>query len=261
MKFGKLTVVNFVRYGNTKGNRLFLCRCDCGRELEVWNSCFYRDLCCCRECMNEIKGRHGMPHHPLLGMWQRRCRHVPGWESFRVFVQEVGEKPFPEATIGPVEYGGEVTRETWKWVDYRDLAAMNCAHKITVLGITHSKSDWAGICKVTKERMRQRLEQFDPVGAVSCYPSAVEYFRQQGLGDEVTNWPGARFLEVMDGQIHHFVWGKDYTTSIPAIRQQLHTYAKQYGRKVTIRAFGKDVMFQFEPTPEPSKPTKRKKAG
>lgn len=252
-----MVVLEFLRYGSHKGNRLFLCRCDCGAEAEVWNTSFYRAWCCCKDCRNRDRHRHGMSGHPLVGLWRRIARYVAGWEDFHVFRAQIGDdKPFPTATLGPKDVTRPLACDNWQWVDVHVCIGMKVAKYTTILGVTHSKSDWAGICKITKERMRQRLDIYQPVEAVSCYPSAVEYFRSLGKGAEVENWLGARYLQLMDGEVHTFKQGVDFHVSHQSVRQQLHTIAKQHGQKVTIKELAGQVIFCFKPRKK-----RRKKAG
>jgi hypothetical protein len=124
-RFGRLTVIDPERFAppapsqiarNVKrGNRMPLCRCDCGTELQVKQHSLRTGETNSCGCLNrEIVGQraaarnltHGMTHHPLFGTWYRmvdRCEN-PGYKQFR-------------------DYGGRGIRVCGRWHDVRLFAA------------------------------------------------------------------------------------------------------------------------------------------
>lgn len=138
-KFNRLTVMREVARGRRAGKsvRRFLCRCDCGREVEV----LLTDLrvgdtqsCGCLLRENQLRARpplmvtHGLSRHdgtkiPEYCIWQAmkdRClnpRHkfysyyggrgitvFPGWvNDFVAFLEHIGRRPSPKLQIDRID--------------------------------------------------------------------------------------------------------------------------------------------------------------
>lgn len=80
-RFGKLVIESF--HGSVRGQRKWNCRCDCGKMTLVssGNLTGIRTVSCgCRraEFNKADKTKHGMSHHPLMGVWNTmnmRCHN------------------------------------------------------------------------------------------------------------------------------------------------------------------------------------------
>ena len=147
IRFGKLVVIRElpVRKGSSGTKRWFLCRCDCGEEVEVrlgnlrsghTQSCgrhsvpphWPSGVAFTPEMLEKMHGGkyHGKADSPEYGVWkgmtkrcyQKSCREYPnyggrgikmcaGWRScFKSFYEDMGERPSPKHQIDRKENNG-----------------------------------------------------------------------------------------------------------------------------------------------------------
>lgn len=176
-RFGALTVLAFVRYGDRgTTNRLFHCRCDCGCEGNYWSSTFYRRHPECTQCQRKRRG--WAPNHPLRRYWYRVRRLVPAWRDFDLFASTVGD-PRPGQTIIPADWTRPLSTENWRWGAITEAARQGAMKPVTVLGVTKCCSEWAEMCGISRERMRQRLAKHSVETAVLAYDAARQFFRDR----------------------------------------------------------------------------------
>ncbi len=122
---------------NKKGELAVLCRCKCGREKEVKYSSLKRGSSRqCHGCAfrnNLIK--HNLSRSPIYMTWRcmiRRCSEpkVNGyknyggrgikvcerWLKFENFLEDMGQRPFPEAQLDRIDTNGNYEKSNCRWV-------------------------------------------------------------------------------------------------------------------------------------------------
>lgn len=127
-RFGQLTPQAFL------GNGVWECLCDCGNTCEVQGGALRfgsRVSCGCKAPRN---GRHGMSGtiaHKSWTQMRRRCTdpnhanykwyggrgitYDPRWDSFVVFLEDMGECPSPEHRIDRKDPEGHYTKDNCQW--------------------------------------------------------------------------------------------------------------------------------------------------
>lgn len=170
-KFSKLTVVGFVGVNKSK-KRVWLCRCECGRETKVTTGHLisgHSKTCGCKRLQNSIKAtkihntKHGMRGTKEYCAWselKQRCNNPkdPGYKnygargikvcdrwlhSFENFFADMGKAP-DGYSIDRIDVNGDYCPENCRWAD-NETQQYNRRDtvKITFNGITENLSYWS----------------------------------------------------------------------------------------------------------------------
>lgn len=145
-KFGRWTVIDPDAGRSKSGNRLVLCKCDCGNEGLVvaaklkngWSSscgCFSADN------QRDLHLKHGYSKTPTYNTWLKirdrclnpNCPKYPDyggrgitvcerWQSFDNFLADMGEKPHPNVSIDRINNDGNYEPGNCRWATAKEQA-------------------------------------------------------------------------------------------------------------------------------------------
>jgi len=180
--FGRLVVIRFARYQKSGGS-VWLCKCECGKEVEVrrdhltsgkTKSC----SCLHKEIVGKLKTTHGMhkskeykawqhmrercddPNHPSFDRYGGRGITVcERWHKFENFFEDMGVAPL----------GYELDREkndegydkgNCRWVTHKvNSRNKSCDVRITYNGVTKTWAEWADEAVVCFETFKGRIRK------------------------------------------------------------------------------------------------------
>ena len=174
--YGKLTVESFA--GTRRKLAHWLCRCECGNMTTVAGADLRRGSIVSCGCKRARAG--GMCNSPEYTSWRgmkRRCYnpnapyyHLYGGKSITVcqrwldafvnFLEDMGEKPFPSATIHRINGSANYEPGNCKWASKEEQALHTSkTRKITYKGETKSLRGWARTIGITHRTLSARLDR------------------------------------------------------------------------------------------------------
>jgi len=180
-KFNRLTVIS--EYGRSARNDiLWLCKCDCGKEViqptrklkrgEVKSCGCYRN-----ECVKNRKTTHGYSNTPTYRSWNSmimRCvnknnnqyyrygsRNISvcdRWiNSFENFLHDMGERP-PGASLDRIDNNGNYEPSNCRWATAKQQQRnRNCNLIFTYNGENRTLSEWCEILNMDSRKVRNKL--------------------------------------------------------------------------------------------------------
>jgi len=189
--YDRLTVIEFADSDGT-GLR-WLCRCECGKTTIVRGSSLrngHTVSCGCKSASEN--GLSTTPEHRIWRAMHNRCYNTnhthyqyyggrgiaicDRWrESFAAFLEDMGPKPFPEATIDRFpDNDGNYEPGNCKWSTRKEQSQNTRTTKmLTYNGVTLCQSDWARKLGITYQTLNWRIKQGWPLEKVF---SAQHYF-------------------------------------------------------------------------------------
>lgn len=179
--FGRLTVVAFDRFYYTPNGTkraVWLCRCECGKEISV-NGCSLKS--------GNTKGcgcvpsgrRHGFNSHPLRHIWNgimRRC-HNPldkdyenyggrgifvcqRWHDFINFAEDMSPRPSLEYSVGRLDNDGPYDPENCRWETVVQQGRNKRSSRfVTVGNDSATVSEWAERTGIKYSTLLRRLDK------------------------------------------------------------------------------------------------------
>lgn len=170
---GRLTVIRALgskRFGGGVAV-VFLCRCDCGAEIERDRQTLIKDRNhCCDSCSRGYTAQEGASSHPLFKVWSAmhdRCRNEKnrsyanyggrgikvcdrwtcgeaGLTGFECFIEDMGPRPSPSLTVERRDNSAGYNPTNCRW-DTRVAQSRNRRglRLVTHRGETHPASVWA----------------------------------------------------------------------------------------------------------------------
>lgn len=181
-RFGRLIAVRPTgekRYGKI----VWLCRCDCGKELSVTSRALISGntkSCGCykRELTAAIHRSHGLTRSSEYTAWlamKSRCENPHNeafknyggrgisvcrrWKKFENFLADMGKKPFPKATVERKNTNGNYGPSNCIWASRKQ----QCRNKrnnvlITADGESRTAREWSEITGLSAGMIFQRVQ-------------------------------------------------------------------------------------------------------
>ena len=139
--------------------------------------------------------RHGLRNHPLYATWcnmKARCdnpnhpqfkdyggrgiSYFLSWALFPAFLGDVGEKPFPEATLDRIDNNGDYTPHNVRWAD-RTTQRVNSRQitSITIGGKTKRIMEWCADYNITIGSVHRRLKRGMSIEDAITRPKAKRF--------------------------------------------------------------------------------------
>ncbi len=159
-RYGRLTVLR--RAPNKGKDTAWLCRCDCGTEIDVrahgLRSANTQSCGCLRQ---ELKTSHGMARSPEYRAWQdlnQRCSNpkCQRWDryggrgiecrftGFEQFLAEIGPRPSPRHSVDRIDNEGHYEPGNVQWaLSKPQQRNLSTNHLLTFDGRTQCVSAWA----------------------------------------------------------------------------------------------------------------------
>lgn len=180
-RFGRLTVVALA--GISKGrNAIWLCRCDCGKEVEVQSRNLKSGRSKSCGCLKlDLLNKHGMSKTRLYSEWHGikvRClneqdAHYPNYggrgitvcpewvdsfEAFRDWALANGYRD--DLTIERKDNDGPYSPDNCRWATPKEQHNNKRSNRlITFNGETHTVTEWAAITGIDRHALYSRLKR------------------------------------------------------------------------------------------------------
>lgn len=196
-KFNRLTAIKMIglvslgKDGSKKAS--WLCRCDCGKELAVTSNALRKNntkSCGCLKTETVRRPRtHGLSRTPEYVTWTNmisRCEYEnrPDFEhyggrgirvcerwrgSFQAFVDDMGKRPFPRATLERIRVDEDYEPGNCRWASQKEQTRnKRTSFLVTINGETKTVSEWAEMYGLNQRLVRERLIRgWPPEEAVS----------------------------------------------------------------------------------------------
>jgi hypothetical protein len=182
-RFGRLVLKQEIR---PSVRRRWVCVCDCGAELPVWQSSLRSGntaSCGCyrREATARNNTTHGESHRtPEYGIWKdilRRCRNAnrPEYRNYggrgiticdewandyRAFLRDVGRRPTPAHNIDRINNAGNYEPGNVRWATDAEQSRNTRRNVIvTIDGRTMVLQDWINTLGVDRKLVENRLRR------------------------------------------------------------------------------------------------------
>jgi hypothetical protein len=179
MRVRHLVLLGPIRRRHTKHGTFiyWLCRCDCGKEVEVRTSILGsgdKASCGCRKhghsyrqelglsCWNNMKDRCGNPnnskYHLYGGKGVKVCER---WRhSFLDFLADMGERPSRKHSIDRIDGNGNYEPGNCRWATAEEQALNTERNRrLTAFGQTMPLSVWAKRCGIHHKTLTNRINR------------------------------------------------------------------------------------------------------
>lgn len=199
MRYNRLTYLEDAGANKWK-KALWRLRCDCG-TITVAVAAQVRSgrtqSCGCLQRAYRAKGnkRHGLRKHPLYATWcnmKARCdnrnnpqykdyggrgiSYHPSWAQFPNFLRDVGEKPFPEATLDRIDNNGNYSPGNVRWAD-KTTQRRNSRQirEVSIGEETRLLTDWCAQFGISIASVHSRMKRGMSVEEALSMPKAKRF--------------------------------------------------------------------------------------
>ena len=180
-RYGRLLVINELpRHTVPSGVKIrkFLCKCECGQELDVFMSSLRSGHTKSCGCLNkEIISSHGMTGTREYASWNAmhgRCNNLKSkdyknwggrgievcdsWNSFENFYKDMGDKPTPNHSIERINNDGNYCKENCRWATKKEQQRNHRGNKVLSFeGLSLTVAEWVEKTGVTRAMIDYRL--------------------------------------------------------------------------------------------------------
>lgn len=184
---------------NKHGKLLWRVRCDCGKEVVKIASAVRigRTRSCGCLARSGLRRTHGSRHHPLYATWcniKARCNnpqnpsyknyggrgitYASEWEDFAVFLSDVGERPYLEATLDRINNDGNYAPDNVRWAT-RTTQRRNSRilTPVTIDGTTKLITDWCKEYDITVSAVHRRMKKGEDIASAITRPKAQRFLK------------------------------------------------------------------------------------
>lgn len=248
-RFGRLLAVRAIPGSRNKPRR-WLCRCDCGNEVEVITG----DLrngnttscgCYIRELHADRLRIHGMSKTTTYNVWAsmlQRCNNPNSdkyqyyggrgitvcerWHVFENFLADMGERPSKNHSIDRIDNDREYGPDNCRWTTMRRQNRNRRSNiEIEYQGETMCLVDWADRLGLKYETVRQRIQnQGWSVENAFSHPIKPRELEITYNGDTLTlrQWSERTGLDshLIYNRIHEKGWSVEKALSTPKITKR-----------------------------------------
>lgn len=178
--FGRWTITS--RSEDVNYHKMWVCLCSCGSSRPIRETALKsgRSLSCGCESNPQFLKVHGMSGHPLYGTWKNmvdRCydvnfhqypdyggRGITVCERWRnsviLFVEDMGERPFPKAQIDRKRNNEGYSPDNCRWSTSKENNRNRRNNRIiTFGGKTHCLAEWSEILGLPVSTIKGRLRR------------------------------------------------------------------------------------------------------
>jgi hypothetical protein len=157
-----------------KNETYWLCRCKCGKEIEVGGKNLrYGRSKSCGCATKEMHGRSYTIEYATFRGMVMRCTnpnnknwHLYGgkgvkveWKSFDSFHRDMGDRPSRLHSIDRINGDGNYSKTNCRWATAQEQARnMKVNRLITANGITHCLAKWAEITGISRNCIEKRID-------------------------------------------------------------------------------------------------------
>lgn len=191
-KYGRLTVFAYAgvaAVGKVQASYM-KCMCDCGKECNAKayeiRSGIVKSCGCLREENYKVSNlKHGLTETGAYKSWtymRKRCldpssiqwkdyggrgiKIDKSWDDFRVFYQDMGERP-EGASLDRIDVNGDYRKENCKWSNFKEQVRNRTSSKlVTYNGTTKSLVEWCEEFDIPYLRTYYRLSKGKPLDEV-----------------------------------------------------------------------------------------------
>lgn len=177
-RYGKLLILSEVK--NSKGRRMFKCKCDCGNIRYIMLSHLRNGHTTSCGCNHHRLGnvKHGMYYTKEYGSWKSlksRCFNINDqayqyyggrgitvcdrWmNSFENFYKDMGPAPSGEHSIDRIDNDGDYEPNNCRWVTYKEQNRNTRGNRMVKIGdVFKSLAEWAEDVGGNYHAIRMRL--------------------------------------------------------------------------------------------------------
>jgi len=182
-RFGKLVVLSLVESTRERGQRYWICRCDCGYEKAIQGHSLRsgntKSCGVSEQCVRTFKHGHSSTtllsptYHSWMGMkgrcrqgWREGAKNYIGrgitydqrWEKFENFLADMGERPPECDSIDRRDNDKGYSKENCRWATWTEQARNRRNSKtFTYEGRTLPIAEWAEECGISYVAAYKRI--------------------------------------------------------------------------------------------------------
>lgn len=198
LTFGRWTVLSRPKTRKYKWHVAYNCQCQCGTRRLVSGSLLQRGEtlscgCLTRERSSQLKHKHGLSRHRLVGSWRsmkQRCYNkkcfgysqyggrgiivCKRWHKIENFVADNEEAALPGLTLDRIDNDGPYSPQNCRWVTPKQQTRNRRNNLLlTFNGRTLPCSEWAELLSLSEKVLRMRLHLNWPIKKALTHPVRV----------------------------------------------------------------------------------------